>query len=112
MPWRESYSTAELAPAHEARLHNLIARFRGELCAPEVPFIVGQLGKSANSPWSEFTTKVDQAHRRLPGKVPHTAFVSSEGLKDKGDKVHFDADSYREFGRCYAEAYLKTGHEK
>ena len=80
--------------------------------APEVPFVAGQLGKFANSPWSEFTAKVDQAHRELPRIVPHTAFVSSEGLKDKGDKVHFDADSYREFGRRYAEAYSKLTREK
>lgn len=108
----ESDSTAELAPAYEAKLHNLIARFRHELSAPEIPFVVGQLGKFADKPWSEFTAKVDQAHRELPRQVPHTAFVSSEGLKDKDDTVHFDADSYREFGRRYAEAYRKVSREK
>jgi hypothetical protein len=108
----ESDSSAELAPAYEAKLHNLIVRLRGELDAPEVPFVVGQLGKFADKPWSEFTAKVDQTHRELPRQVPHTAFVSAEGLKDKGDKVHFDADSYREFGRRYAEAYLKLIREK
>ena len=108
----ESDSTAELAPAYEAKLHDLIARLRGELSAPEVPFMAGQLGKFADKPWSEFTTKVDQVHRELPRQVPHTAFVSSEGLKDKGDKVHFDADSYREFGKRYAEAYFKLSREK
>ena len=45
--------------------------------------------------------------RRLPSEVPHTAFVSSDGLKHKGDKVHFDAESYRELGRRYAKAYLQ-----
>ena len=44
--------------------------------------------------------------------MPHTAFVSSEGLKDKGDKVHFDADSYREFSQRYAEAYSELSRGK
>lgn len=103
----ESDSNRELAPAYAAKLHALIARFRAELRAPNVPFIVGQLGRFAGAPWNEFKTEVDRAHRELPAKVPHTAFVSAEGLTDKGDNTHFDSESCREFGRRYAEAYLK-----
>jgi hypothetical protein len=47
---------------------------------------------------------VDQAHRDLPKKIAHTAFVSSDGLAHKGDEVHFDAASYRELGRRYVRA--------
>lgn len=103
----ESDSNKEMAPAYEAKLHDLIARMRAELNAPKVPFIVGQLGKFEGSPWNEFKTKVDQVHQDLPKKVPNTAFVSAEGLSDKGDKTHFNSASYREFGKRYAEAYLK-----
>ena len=103
----ESDSSAALAPAYEAKLHDLISRMRSELRAPTVPFIVGQLGKFAESPWNEFKLQVDAAHRALPLKVPYTAFVGSDGLIHRGDKVHFDSDSYREFGRRYAAAYLK-----
>ena len=46
-------------------------------------------------------------HRELPAKIPHTGFVSAEGLTDKGDQTHFDSESCREFGCRYAEAYLK-----
>ncbi len=103
----ESDSNREKAPLHAARLHDLIARLRAELAAPTVPFVAGQLGQFDGRPWDEFKKQVDQAHRDLPAKIPHTAFVSSDGLKDKGDKTHFDADSYREFGKRYAAAYLK-----
>lgn len=103
----ESDSSRELAPGYAAKLQDLVARFRAELRAPEVPFIVGQLGRFEDSPWNEYRTLVDRAHRELPAKVPHTAFVSAEELKHKGDKVHFHADSYREFGRRYAAAYLQ-----
>lgn len=103
----ESDANREQAPAHAAKLHQLIARLRAELAAPTVPFIAGQLGRFEGSPWNEFKLQVDQAHRDLPGKVSRTAFVSSDGLKDKGDKTHFSAEAYREFGRRYADAYLK-----
>jgi Carbohydrate esterase, sialic acid-specific acetylesterase len=108
----ESDATRELAPTYAAKLRDLIARLRAELRAPAVPFVAGQLGRFAESPWNEFKTQVDQAHRDLPRKVPRTAFVSAEGLKDKGDKVHFDSESYRELGRRYAEAYLKLASAK
>lgn len=108
----ESDSTAELAPGYEAKLHDVIARLRAELQAPGVPFIAGQLGRFEDNPWSQFKSQVDAVHRALPRKVPHTAFVSSEGLRHKGDKVHFDADSYRALGRRYADAYLKLTHEE
>lgn len=103
----ESDSSAPLAPGYEAKLHDLVARFRRELAAPDVPFLAGQLGVFAENPWNEHKQRVDRAHRELPGKVKRTAFVSAEGLNHKGDKVHFDADSYRELGRRYAAAYLK-----
>lgn len=103
----ESDSNAEDAPGHEARLHNLVKRFRELVKSPDVPFIAGQMGKFDDVPWNPEKAVVDQAHQDLAKKVPHTAFVSAEGLKHKGDKVHFDSASFRELGKRYAEAYLK-----
>ena len=101
----ESDSKDKLADRYEEKLHDLIARFRRELDAPELPFIAGQMGQFAERPWNEDRKKVDQAHRSLPVKVPSTAFVSSDGLDHKGDEVHFDSKSYRELGHRFAEAY-------
>ena len=101
----ESDSTEQLAPGYEGKLHDLIRRVRGELDAPDVPFVAGQLGRFADAPWNEWKVMVDRAHRALPAQVKNTAFVSSEGLDHKGDKVHFNAASYRELGRRYAAAY-------
>jgi hypothetical protein len=95
------------AAAYEAKLHDLIARLRKELDAPNVPFIAGQIGQFAEKPWGDGQKQVDRVHRELPAKVAHTAFVSSEGLQHKGDNVHFDAASYRELGKRYAAAFKK-----
>ena len=103
----ESDANRQFAPQYEARLHDLIARLRTELQAPDVPFLAGQMGRFADAPWDEFKVAVDRVHRDLPAKVKGTAFVSAEGLAHKGDKVHFDAEAYREFGRRYAQTYLQ-----
>jgi hypothetical protein len=97
----------ELAAAYEAKLHELIARFRKEFASPDLPFLAGQLGQFEGKPWDEGTKQVNAVHESLPKQVPHTAFVSAAGLKDRGDQVHFDAASQREFGRRYAQAYLE-----
>lgn len=102
----ESDAKCDLAPAYAAKLADLIGRLRAELYAPTAPFIAGQLGNFAGRPWDEFQRQLDQTLRDLPARVARTAFVSAEGLTDRGDKLHFDAASYREFGRRYATAYL------
>jgi hypothetical protein len=108
----ESDSTPELAPAYGRKLAALIARLRQTLGAPDLPVIVGQLGSFVGAPWDEAKSMVDAAHRQLPVTVPRTAFVSSEGLTDKGDRLHFDSRSLREFGRRYADAYAQLSEPK
>jgi hypothetical protein len=113
--WHQGESDAkgmELARAYEARLHDLIRRLREELHAHDVPFIAGQLGKFPDAPWDDARKLVDTAHQALPRKVPHTAFVSAEGLQHRGDKVHFDSPSYRELGSRYAEAFFRLSSGK
>ncbi len=102
----ESDSKPALAGVYEEKLHALITRFRHALNEQSVPFIAGQMGQFSERPWDDARKFVDAAHRNLPMQVPHTAFVTSDGLTHKGDQVHFDAKSYRELGRRYAGAYL------
>lgn len=108
----ESDANAKLAPGYEKKLHALVAAFRKELSPTEdagksLPFLCGQIGKFEDVPWNEFKEQITQVHMSLPKHVPHTAFVSAEGFKHLGDKVHFDSASLREFGKRYAEAYFK-----
>ena len=106
--WHQGESDAQngRAEVYEGKLHALIALFRKEVDAPDLPFLAGQLGRFPDRPWDDPKRMIDAAHRSLPDEVAHTAFVGSEGLTHKGDGVHFDAASCREFGRRYAEAYL------
>lgn len=102
----ESDGTDAAAPLYEARLRSLIARFRAELGNASLPFLIGQLGRFEGKPWTAGYQQVDAAHQRVAADTPNVAFVSSEGLRDKGDQLHFSADAARELGRRYARAYL------
>ena len=107
--WHQGESDAQpiLAETYAAKLHDLVTRLRDLVKSPNMPFIAGQMGMFEGVPWSPEMVLVDQAHRELPKQVPHTAFVTAEGLHHKGDKVHFDSAAYRELGKRYAAAYLQ-----
>jgi hypothetical protein len=110
----ESDRSPALAPRYEQALRTLIARFREELRAPSVPFLIGQLGQFLGSgEWDEPTRQIDRAQREVAKSVPLCAFVPSHGLSSKPDNLHFDARSLREFGKRYAAALasLKTVDE-
>ena len=101
----EADCSSAASKRYAERLRQLVARFREAFDAPEVPFLVGQLGRFPGRPWTEGTRLVDEAHRKLPEQLPAVGFASAEGLTDKGDAVHFDAASARTLGRRYAVAY-------
>jgi hypothetical protein len=102
----ESDSSEKLSKTYSGKLQQLVKDFRRELHA-DVPWLVGQLGQFDDVPWNEHRKVVDQAHRDLAKHVDHVVFIPSDGLKHKGDKVHFDSAGLREFGKRYAAAYLK-----
>ena len=66
----ESDATPDLAPGYGVKLAALVGRFRAELAAPDVPFLIGQLGRFPDAPWDEWRARVDAAQRALPRTVP------------------------------------------
>lgn len=116
--WHQGESdtgTKEHAETYGTRLAKMIADLRTDLGAPNLPFVVGELGQfvihRTNGKPVPLAKVVDAALKDLPNHVPMTGCVSSKGLKDKGDQLHFDSPSQREFGRRYAEAMWKLQHE-
>lgn len=105
----EGDANAGNAPFYEERLVGLIKRFRDALDAPEVPFIIGQIGDftAEGRAWNEYQRQIDCIHRAVAARLPHVWYVSSEGLVSRGDRLHFSTDSQRILGKRYAEAYLR-----
>lgn len=106
----ESDSNTRNAALYEKRLIELIVRFRTALDSPDLPFIIGQLGKfdSEGSTWSAEREEVDRAQQAVAAQLPHVYFVSAEGLGSRGDKLHFSTDSQKTLGVRFAEAYFKS----
>jgi hypothetical protein len=94
----ESDSAEEKARTYSERLAGMVADLRADLGAGEVPFVAGKLGEFLKR------TLINEQIASIPQRVPRGAVVESNGLKDKGDKLHFDTPSLREFGKRYADA--------
>jgi hypothetical protein len=93
----------ELVLSYRKRFAAMIKQLREDLGAPDLPVVVGELGEFRDVPLNQ---QINEQLTLIPFTVAHSAFVSSAGLKEKGDKTHFDAASQREFGRRYALAFL------
>ena len=100
----EDDSTEARAGNYGLRFEAFVTSLRTDLGAPDCPVLVGQLGEFLKT--MEFSRKVNEQLAMIPLHVPHTGFVSSQGLSHKGDDIHFDSASLREFGRRYALGWL------
>ncbi len=112
--WHQGESDSgseQTARSYGERLAKMVTDLRADLGAGDVPFVAGKLGEFLKregrggkpSCWPVVNEQIDA----LPQKLPHSAVADSAGLKDKGDKVHFDTPSLREFGKRYAAAMRK-----
>ncbi|HVM49135.1 MAG TPA: sialate O-acetylesterase [Candidatus Acidoferrum sp.] len=111
--WHQGESdsvTSTNARTYGERLAHMVAEFRRDLGCPNLPFVAGQIGRFLYERGPEhapYARIVNDAVARLPKDLPAAAYVSSKGLKDKGDMLHFNSASQRELGRRYAKAMLK-----
>ena len=96
-----------LIRTYQERWLSVMASLRAEL--GDVPIVAGELGQFLYT-----REKNDYPLARLMNEQlallavsgSRVAYVSSGGLTHKGDVLHFDSASLREFGRRYAHAYL------
>ena len=93
----EADSNPTAAAAYLPKLSEFIGRVRLLTGQPELPVVVGELGR-----FKENNISFNAQLLHLPDAVPHTAVATSENLVDKGDQTHFDGPSADEFGRRYA----------
>jgi len=102
----ESNSSGKSAGNYAQLLEEMITRFRTDLDAPELPFIIGQLGRFPAKPWGPGQEGVDAAHQAVAKKMKNVRFVSAEGLESRADNLHFSTAALRTFAKGYADAYL------
>ncbi len=98
----------EDAETYAERLLRMFAQLRLDLKAEAVPIVAGGLGHFlARRDDFAFFEMVNRGLRELGKSLPRYACISSLGLKDNGDAVHFDAGSLREFGDRYASRWIE-----
>ena len=109
--WHQGENDAqreEDARSYGRRLAEMIAALRADLEATDVPFIAGELGEFLKDceTCGAFFRVINDELRSLHERVPGFGLVSSAGLTDNGDHLHFNSPSLRELGRRYAREYL------
>lgn len=106
----ESDSNEEDSATYGQRLQGMIEGLRKDLDAPNVPFVAGELGQflitRTNKP-NMFAKKINETLAELSSRMEAVGCVDSKGLRDKGDDLHFNSASQREFGRRYADKMME-----
>ena len=102
----ESDSAHEKVVTYAERFTAMITQLRKDLHAEDVPVVIGELGhfRAASAELNAILPDVARA-------VPLCVLVTADGLKDKGDLLHFGSTALRTFGQRYAAAYLKLTSE-
>ena len=105
---------ADFATTYAARLEQMVAQLRADLGAEGVPLVAGEIGRFLDdyvwqgpdgkeiryTCWRTVNEQIHAAAKR----IPKMKVVSSEGLLDRGDVLHFGTPSLRVLGRRYADA--------
>lgn len=104
--WHQGEANSAHPERYEAQLRQLIGLLREAFGDPSLPVIFGEISRWNWTGRPAGTAPFNTMLRSL--RIPHTACVSSEGLKPMKDESdpHFSAESQRELGRRYAEALL------
>jgi hypothetical protein len=101
----ESDNDASKSMVYLQKLKVLVDNLRRDLNAPDLPFVAGEIGRFNKEDY------INKIVNTLPSEIKNSAVVSSEGLVDKGDHLHFDTPSARELGKRYAIAMKKLLQE-
>jgi dienelactone hydrolase len=97
------------AATYARRFEEFAGRLRADLGMPDLPVVVGELGpffRNRSQGDAKYVATVNRQLALLGRTGRRIGFASSVGLKDKGDGVHFDSASLREFGKRFAFAFL------
>ena len=111
--WHQGESdcdTEEHALTYYERFMTMIHALRREIgLSDDVPVLIGELGEYLRTFQDGkliYLDKVNETLHRISEDLPCASFVSAKGLLPKSDGLHFNSESYREFGKRYFKASL------
>ena len=98
----EADSRADRVASYSERFSAMIAQLRAKLDAQNVPVVMGELVQTRPE-----NAAFNAALPAISAAVPLCTWVSSAGLDDRGDKLHFSPASFRTLGQRYAAAFVE-----
>jgi Carbohydrate esterase, sialic acid-specific acetylesterase len=105
-------TSQENADSYSTRLVGMLKDLRSDLGRSDLPIVVGQLGPFLDPAKYLYIDTVRAAIRHLPADLAHVGYADAAGLEDRGDKLHFSADSQKVFGGRYAKAMQEVTNGK
>ena len=104
----ESDTGEDYYPHYLEKITKIMSELRRLLGAEDVPLLVGGLGDflkdRVHRPHCKNYVYINEALKKFAASSNRTAYVSAQGLVDKGDTLHFSHDSLMELGiRYYGE---------
>ena len=104
-----------LGPNYYENFKTLIAAFRRDLNAPELPFFFGRVNMPADATEDDHKTikfpyiqQVRAAQERAAHDIPGVHLIETDDLGKQADRIHYDAAGQIALGRRFAEAWLTT----
>ncbi|WP_321285775.1 sialate O-acetylesterase [uncultured Sunxiuqinia sp.] len=107
--WHQGESNASKAGLqnYQNSLLQLLSKFRESVGNDTLPIIMGEIGRFAQpEEKAAYFEDINQIIRTVAADNDNLYFVSSEGLTDRGDHLHFNSASQRELGKRYADKFL------
>jgi len=89
---------------YKADLQQLIVNYRSDLAAPNLPFLIAQLGTYDGEILAD-RIAIQEAQRQVVAADPGTALVTTvDQPRKSGDPVHFNTAGYKTIGARFAAA--------
>jgi len=108
--WHQGESDAhpDDYPLYEDKLKRLIEKFRSVAVNPEVPVILGELGRFDRSEQRKILKdSINKRIHSVAAQEEEVYVIDTGDLNPKSDSTHFDAPSQRIMGQRYAQKYLE-----
>jgi hypothetical protein len=88
--------------AYPRYFYHFLDSLKADLKVEQLPVVIGELGHFFYQK-RPLAKTLNDTLRRLAERDPCIAIAASDSLVDKGDKVHFNSESYRILGERYAK---------
>ena len=100
----ESDATEPYAAEYTPAMRKLVRAMRRDFRAPELPFVMVQIGRVLGPKWNpELWNSIQEQQRRLAGVIPHCAVVPAIDL-GLDDGIHINGEEQHRLGRRLAQA--------